>query len=135
MSGYVEVLSYASEPGDEDEMWMAVISVFPVAMQHYEFFCRLFGVRCDIVQSRLGTEIVPIAARRGLPKNPSPETYLHVKDRESISWATGEEVERVFERVSLDESDWRWLYLRDSIRLFVSKLGNERVRLVVGFSS
>jgi hypothetical protein len=135
MSGYVEVLSYASEPGDDDEMWLSVICTSPVASQDYEFFCRLFGVRCAIVQERLATEqeIVPIAPGRGLPKNPSPEAFAGLKGTKWISWATAEEVGRAFALTPLDDTDWGWHYLRDSVRLLASKLGPERVRLVVGF--
>jgi hypothetical protein len=136
MSGFVEVLSVASNPGDDDEMWFGVISVFPITDQSYELFCQLFGVRCNVVQSRLGAErgIVPIAASRGLPKNPSNEAFAALKFSTSVSWATAEEVERAFQFVTLGCEFWRWQYLRDSIQLFASKLGNERVRLVVGFS-
>ena len=136
--GHVELLSWGSEPGDPDELWLTALVLDPMLVdRNYRLFCRLFGVRCADVgrQADQRVPLMPIAPRRGLPANAAADTLHRLRNSEDQSWTTPSEVAQAFQGLELDETEWGWQYVRDSVRLFAEKLGPQRVRLVVGFSS
>lgn len=135
-SAHIELLSWGSEPEDADALWRTVVVVGPPLVdRHYLLFCRLFGVRCADLRQHpdLPVPPTPIARGRGLPANAAPETRDALGHLEDVSWATAAEVEQAFEGVTLDDTDWGWRYVRDSMRLFAEKMGPGRVRMIMGF--
>ena len=134
-SGYVEVLSSAFEPGDDDAPWLAAVSLAPLVERHYLIFCRLFGVRCEDCHGSWGENRVPLARGRGLPARASWESAQRLARLEDVSWASLAEVEEAVAGIEFNDTDWGWTFVLEAMRLFGARHGEDRVRLVVGFTT
>jgi hypothetical protein len=113
---------------DGKEYWFAALYGHGFDLsQRYDLFCKLAGVRCR------PSDIPPPWAARGLPAWVPSYVSEGFAGLEAITWLTPSEFLSVVEGMQEDEVDQGWECLARCLRDVSSVMGEERVRVLVGF--
>lgn len=127
---------------DRQEIWQAVVNVYPLLARENEVFVYVFGI--TPAGNRVDSELAPLAAARGIPPDASPEarewdpveephsgykghTWTLWSELEPTPWGHG-----TFPSGEPLPSNWRTLF--DVMARLAQEYGTEHVRLIVWFA-
>ncbi|MDX1992550.1 MAG: hypothetical protein SF029_09175 [bacterium] len=124
ISGWVEIPKF--------DRWRGVIKIDGLLYRNYLLFELLFGVRNRSFAA-------PIAEKRGIPHDASPEVLLHFSDsdlHQGTSWVGWDELSVIrwedYPDITLT-TDWQVLFKLMQLLAEQEGIGASRTRLVVGF--